>query len=42
MLKEGQIVEILGQRYLVVFVEYGGPLDSPWLKNLELKGIKDD
>jgi len=42
MLEEGQIVEILGQRYLVVFVEYEGSFSNPWVKNLELKGVKND
>jgi len=42
MLEEGQIVKIKDQRYLVVFVEYSGTYSNPWVKNLELKGIKDD
>lgn len=42
MVEEGHIVEVCGQRFLVVFVEYGGSLSNPWVKNLELKGIKDE
>ena len=42
MLKEGQVFEIEGQRYLVVFVEYEGSFSNLWVKNLELKGIKND
>jgi hypothetical protein len=42
MIEEGQVLEINGQRYLVVFVEYSGSYSDPWVKNLELKGIKGD
>jgi hypothetical protein len=42
MLEEGQTVMVLGQRYLVVYVQYEGPIDKPWVKSLELKGIKND
>lgn len=41
MVEEGQIIEVLGKKYLVVFVDYSGGFSSPWIKNLELKGIKD-
>lgn len=42
MVGEGQVIEVGGQKYLVVFVEYSGSFTDPWVKNLELKGIKDD
>ena len=42
MIEEGQVVQVQGQKYLVVFVEYSGSFKEPWVKNLELKGIKDD
>jgi len=41
MVEEGQIIEVMGQRYLVVFVEYEGTFSNSWVKNLELKGIKN-
>lgn len=42
MIEEGQVLEINGQKYLVVFVEYSGSYKDPWVKNLELKGIKSE
>lgn len=42
MIEEGQIIEVQGQRYLVIFVEYAGGFSSPWVKCLELKGVKAD
>jgi len=42
MVEEGQIIELRGKRYLVVFVEFRGPFSDPWVKTLELKGIKND
>jgi hypothetical protein len=42
MIEEGEILEINGQKFLVVFVEYSGSYNKPWVKNLELKGIKEN
>ena len=41
MIEEGQTIEILGQRYLVVYVLYEGAINKPWVKSLELRGIKE-
>jgi len=41
MIEEGQTVEILGQRYLVVYVLHEGAINKPWVKILELRGIKE-
>jgi len=42
--EEGKIIEIGGQRYLVVSVDYEWEdMDQdPWIKRLELRGIKDE
>lgn len=41
MIEEGQVVEVEGQKYLVIFVEYEGGFNNLWVKTLELKGIKN-
>lgn len=40
--EEGDVVEMNGQKFLVVFVEYTGSMGKPFLKHIELKGIRDD
>lgn len=42
MIEEGSVIEVEGQKYLVTFVEYSGGYDKPWVKDLELKGIKHE
>lgn len=42
MIDEGQIIEINGQKYLVVSVEYSGYYGSSWVRSLELRGIRGD
>lgn len=39
--EEGDVIVIDGMKFLVVFVEYSGTYGSPFVKNIELKGIKE-
>jgi len=42
VVEEGQILEVMGQKYLVISVEYAGEFSKPWVRNLVLRGIKDE
>lgn len=41
VIEKGRVIELEGQKYLVISVEYGdGTVGNPWIRTLELRGIK--